>query len=76
MMVSPILVLAAARLGGQAEGPRPSAQSALVNNGELDFVLIKPMSSQFLVSTRYVTFSELPAAAGGSRLCTRSSPAP
>jgi ABC-2 type transport system permease protein len=29
MMVSPILVLAAALLGGQAEGPRPSAESAL-----------------------------------------------
>jgi ABC-2 type transport system permease protein len=62
MVVSPILVLAAALLGGQAEGPRLSAQSALVNKGELDFVLIKPMSSQFLVSTRYVTFSGLPAA--------------
>jgi ABC-2 type transport system permease protein len=35
--------------------------SELVNKGELDFVLIKPMSSQFLVSTRYVTFNELPA---------------
>lgn len=35
--------------------------SELVNRGDLDFVLLKPMSSQFLVSTRYVTFSELPA---------------
>jgi ABC-2 type transport system permease protein len=35
--------------------------SQLVNRGDLDFVLIKPMSSQFLVSLRYVTFSELPA---------------
>jgi ABC-2 type transport system permease protein len=32
-----------------------------VTRGDLDFVLIKPMSSQFLVSMRYVTFSELPA---------------
>jgi viologen exporter family transport system permease protein len=37
------------------------ALSRLVNRGDLDFVLIKPMSSQFLVSMRYVTFSELPA---------------
>ncbi len=35
--------------------------SLLVNRGDLDFVLVKPMSSQFLVSLRYVTFSELPA---------------
>jgi ABC-2 type transport system permease protein len=36
--------------------------SELVNKGDLDFILIKPMASQFLVSMRYVTFSELPAA--------------
>jgi ABC-2 type transport system permease protein len=35
--------------------------SELVNRGDLDFVLAKPISSQFLVSVRYVTFSELPA---------------
>jgi ABC-2 type transport system permease protein len=35
--------------------------SELVNRGDLDFVLIKPISSQFLVSMRYVTFSELPS---------------
>lgn len=36
--------------------------SELVNKGELDFVLVKPLSSQFMVSTRYVTFNQLPAA--------------
>lgn len=36
--------------------------SDLVNRGELDFVLMKPMSSQFLVSTRYVDFTDLPGA--------------
>jgi ABC-2 type transport system permease protein len=35
--------------------------SELVNQGDLDFILMKPLSSQFLVSMRYVTFSELPA---------------
>jgi ABC-2 type transport system permease protein len=35
--------------------------SELINRGDLDFVLTKPISGQFLVSTRYVTFSELPA---------------
>ena len=34
--------------------------SELVNKGELDFVLVKPISSQFLVSVRYVDFTELP----------------
>ena len=34
--------------------------SEMVNKGELDFVLIKPISSQFLVSMRYVDFNELP----------------
>lgn len=33
-----------------------------VNKGELDFVLIRPISSQFLVSVRYVAFSEIPTA--------------
>jgi ABC-2 type transport system permease protein len=40
--------------------------SLLVNRGDLDFVLVKPMSSQFLVSLRYVTFSELPATLVGA----------
>ena len=35
--------------------------SELVNQGNLDYVLVKPMPSQFLVSMRYVKFSELPA---------------
>ena len=39
--------------------------SELVNKGELDFVLIRPISSQFLVSIRYVSFSELPTVAIG-----------
>lgn len=39
--------------------------SELVNRGDLDFVLVKPLASQFLVSTRYVTFSELPATVVG-----------
>ncbi|MFN8523981.1 MAG: ABC-2 family transporter protein [Chloroflexota bacterium] len=34
--------------------------SELVNKGELDFVLIRPISSQFLVSTRYVDFTDVP----------------
>lgn len=37
--------------------------SELVNKGELDFVLTKPISSQFLVSVRYVDFTELPGVA-------------
>lgn len=36
--------------------------SDLVNKGELDFVLIKPISSQFLVSIRYLDFGDLPTA--------------
>jgi ABC-2 type transport system permease protein len=40
--------------------------SELVNRGELDFVLVKPMSSQFLVSARYVDFADLPSAIVGS----------
>jgi ABC-2 type transport system permease protein len=40
--------------------------SDLVNKGELDFVLTKPMSSQFLVSARYVDFADLPTAVVGS----------
>lgn len=31
----------------------------LVNRGELDFILIKPVSGQFLVSLRYFSFSSL-----------------
>lgn len=36
--------------------------SDLVNKGELDFVLTKPISSQFLVSVRYLDFGDLPTA--------------
>jgi ABC-2 type transport system permease protein len=36
-----------------------------VNKGELDFVLIRPISSQFLVSIRYVDFGDLPTAVVG-----------
>jgi ABC-2 type transport system permease protein len=39
--------------------------SELVNKGELDFVLIRPISSQFLVSIRYVDFGDLPTAVVG-----------
>src|SRR5262245_41224963 len=39
--------------------------SELVNKGELDFVLIRPISSQFLVSVRYVDFGDLPTAVVG-----------
>ena len=42
--------------------PNMARLSQLVNKGELDFVLMKPMSSQFLVSTRYVDFKDLPGA--------------
>ena len=36
--------------------------SELVNKGELDFVLTRPISSQYLVSIRYVDFGDLPTA--------------
>jgi len=39
--------------------------SELVNKGELDFVLTRPISSQFLVSIRYVDFGDLPTAVVG-----------
>jgi ABC-2 type transport system permease protein len=39
--------------------------SELVNKGELDFVLTKPISSQFLVSVRYVDFTELAGVIAG-----------
>ena len=39
--------------------------SDMVNKGELDFVLIRPISSQFLVSIRYVDFGDLPTAIVG-----------
>jgi ABC-2 type transport system permease protein len=39
--------------------------SDMVNKGELDFVLIRPISSQFLVSVRYVDFGDLPTAVVG-----------
>ena len=45
--------------------PNMSKLSELVNKGDLDFVLMKPMSSQFLVSTRYVDFTDLPGAIVG-----------
>jgi ABC-2 type transport system permease protein len=35
--------------------------SEYVNKGELDFVLLKPMDSQFLASTRYLNVNQLPA---------------
>lgn len=35
--------------------------SEYVNRGDLDFVLTKPLDSQFLVSARYTTFNEIPA---------------
>ncbi|MGE3913981.1 MAG: ABC transporter permease [Chloroflexota bacterium] len=40
--------------------------SEMVNKGELDFVLIRPISSQYLVSIRYVNFGELPTAVVGA----------
>jgi ABC-2 type transport system permease protein len=39
--------------------------SDMVNKGELDFVLIRPISSQYLVSIRYVDFGDLPTAVVG-----------
>lgn len=33
--------------------------SRLINRGELDFVLTRPLDSQFIVSTRYVSFRSL-----------------
>lgn len=36
--------------------------SEYVNRGDLDFVLTKPLDSQFLVSARYTTFNEVPSA--------------
>jgi ABC-2 type transport system permease protein len=39
--------------------------SELVNKGELDFVLTRPISSQFLVSIRYLDFGDLPTAVVG-----------
>src|SRR5215213_10163065 len=35
--------------------------SEYVNKGELDYVLLKPIDSQFLVSTRYLTFNQAPS---------------
>jgi ABC-2 type transport system permease protein len=37
-----------------------SKLSEQVNRGELDYVLIKPIDSQFYVSTRYVNLNEIP----------------
>jgi ABC-2 type transport system permease protein len=37
-----------------------SRLSEQVNRGELDYVLIKPIDSQFYVSTRYVNLNEVP----------------
>jgi ABC-2 type transport system permease protein len=39
--------------------PNMQKLSELVNKGELDFVLVRPISSQFLVSIRYVNFGAL-----------------
>lgn len=36
-----------------------------VRKGELDFFLLKPVNSQFMLTTRYVRFNELPAALPG-----------
>lgn len=36
-----------------------------INKGELDFVLTRPISSQFLVSVRYVDFGDLPTSVIG-----------
>lgn len=35
--------------------------SRIVNEGELDFVLARPLDSQFVVSTRYISVKHLPA---------------
>ena len=37
----------------------------MINKGELDFVLTRPISSQFLVSVRYVDFGDLPTSVVG-----------
>jgi viologen exporter family transport system permease protein len=37
-----------------------SRLSEQINRGELDYVLIKPISSQFYVSTRYINLNEIP----------------
>jgi ABC-2 type transport system permease protein len=37
----------------------------MVNKGELDFVLTRPISSQFLVSVRYIDFADLPTSMVG-----------
>src|SRR3954453_22003534 len=39
--------------------------SEMVNKGELDFVLPRPISSQFLVSIRYVNLGDAPTAVVG-----------
>ncbi len=39
-----------------------------IRKGELDFYLLKPVNSQFLISTRYVSFSELAQAIPGTGL--------
>jgi len=45
--------------------PNMQKLSELVNKGELDFVLVRPISSQFLVSIRYVNFGALITAVVG-----------
>src|SRR3954465_2563799 len=45
--------------------PNMQPPPGLVNKGELDFVLTRPISSQFLVSIRYVDFGDLPTAVVG-----------
>lgn len=42
--------------------PNMARLSEYVNRGDLDFILTKPLASQFLVSTRYTTFNEAPSA--------------
>jgi ABC-2 type transport system permease protein len=39
--------------------PNMQRLADMVNKGELDFVLVRPISSQFLVSARYVNFGAL-----------------
>ncbi len=39
--------------------------SEMINKGELDLVLIKPLSSQFIVSTRFISLHDLPSTIAG-----------
>lgn len=48
-------------LGNVLFFPNMARLSESVNQGDLDFILIKPVASQFYVSARFVTIGELPA---------------